>query len=254
MLLDRNEVFMTHMISPVGDNAILVSFGDVISPDINRKIQRLIADIQNMKDPAIHELIPAYTSLLIQYDAMKCSYAELKRKLEPTLSMPVEISKEDSVTVIEIPTMYGGEYGPDLTFVAEYHNMTEDEVVDIHSGTDYLVYMLGFIPGFAYLGGMDRRIATPRLQSPRQSIPAGSVGIAGEQTGIYPSQSPGGWQIIGRTPVTMYDIQRSNPSLVSAGQYVRYIPINEETFRSIEKNKEQYTPVSRLVKVGDLRG
>ena len=92
------------------------------------------------------------------------------------------------------------------------------------------------------------------MQSPRQSIPAGSVGIAGEQTGIYPSQSPGGWQIIGRTPVTMYDIQRSNPSLVSAGQYVRYIPIDEEIFRSIEKNKEQYTPVSRIVKVGDLRG
>ena len=114
--------------------------------------------------------------------------------------------------------------------------------------------MLGFIPGFAYLGGMDPRIATPRLQAPRQSIPAGSVGIAGEQTGIYPSQSPGGWQIIGRTPVVMYHLERESPSLLSAGQYVRYVPIDEETFHSIEASGHAYTPVSRVIKVGELRG
>ena len=245
---------MTHTISPVGDSAILISFGDVICPTINRKIQRVIETIQDMKDPAIYELIPAYTSLMIQYDALAYSYTELKSKLEPVLSINIDISEEDRVTVVEIPTLYGGDYGPDLSSVASYHNMSEHDVIKIHSGTDYLVYMLGFIPGFAYLGGMNPCIATPRLQAPRQSIPAGSVGIAGEQTGIYPSQSPGGWQIIGRTPVVMYDLERESPSLLSAGQYVRYIPIDEETFWSIEKNKDQYTPVSRIVKVGDLRG
>lgn len=242
------------MISPVGDTALLISFGDVISPAINYKIRRMIEMIEDMKDPAIREMIPAYTSLLIQYDALESSYKELKTRLEPIVSIPVEISEEDCVTVIEIPTAYGGEYGPDLSVVAAHNHMSEDEVVSIHSGRDYLVYMLGFIPGFAYLGGMDSRIATPRLQTPRQSIPAGSVGIAGEQTGIYPSQSPGGWQIIGRTPITMYDLQREMPSLLSAGQYVRYVPIDEEVFHNIKEIQNQYIPISRVIKVGELRG
>lgn len=245
---------MTHTISPVGDSAILISFGDVICPIINRKIQQVMKTIHDMKDPAIYELVPAYTSLMIQYDALEYSYTELKSKLEPVLAISVDISEEDRVTVIEIPTLYGGDYGPDLSFVANYHNLSEQDVITIHSETDYLVYMLGFIPGFAYLGGMNPRIATPRLQTPRQSIPAGSVGIAGEQTGIYPSQSPGGWQIIGRTPVVMYDLERESPSFLSAGQYVRYIPIDEEVFRSIEENCHEYTPVSRVIKVGELRG
>ncbi len=244
---------MTHTISPVGDSAILISFGDVICPTINRKIQRVIEVIHDMKDPAIHELIPAYTSLMIQYDALEYSYTELKSKLEPVLVITADISEEDRVTVIEIPTLYGGDYGPDLSFVANYHNISENDVITIHSGTDYLVYMLGFIPGFAYLGGMNPCIATPRLQTPRQSIPAGSVGIAGEQTGIYPSQSPGGWQIIGRTPVVMYNLERESPSLLSAGQYVRYVPIDEEVFHSIEASGHEYTPVSRIIKVGELR-
>ena len=245
---------MTHTISPVGDSAILISFGDVICPTINHKIQHVIEVIHDMKDPAIYELIPAYTSLLIQYNALEYSYAELKSKLEPVLAITVDISEEDGVTVIEIPTLYGGEYGPDLSSVASYHNMSEHDVIKIHSGTDYLVYMLGFIPGFAYLGGMSPRIATPRLQTPRQSIPAGSVGIAGEQTGIYPSQSPGGWQIIGRTPLVMYDLERESPSLLSAGQYVRYVPIDKEVFHSIKASSHEYTPVSRVIKVGELRG
>lgn len=245
---------MTHTISPVGDSAILISFGDVICPTINHKIQHVIEVIHDMKDPAIYELIPAYTSLMIQYDALAYSYAELKSKLEPVLAINVDISEEDRVIVVEIPTLYGGDYGPDLSSVASYHNMSEHDVIKIHSGTDYLVYMLGFIPGFAYLGGMNPCIATPRLQAPRQSIPAGSVGIAGEQTGIYPSQSPGGWQIIGRTPVVMYDLERESPSLLSAGQYVRYVPIDEEVFHSIKASSHEYTPVSRVIKVGELRG
>ena len=158
------------------------------------------------------------------------------------------------VTVVEVPTVYGGEFGPDLSFVATHNHLSEDEVVSIHSGTDYLVYMLGFIPGFTYLGGMDSRIATPRLSSPRTLIPAGSVGIAGEQTGTYPSDSPGGWQIIGRTPVTMYDMSKAQVALLNAGDYVRYVPIDESEFHRIKLLGSDYVPVIREVEVGDLRG
>ena len=158
------------------------------------------------------------------------------------------------VTVVEVPTVYGGEFGPDLSFVASHNHLSEDEVIAIHSGTDYLVYMLGFIPGFTYLGGMDSRIATPRLSSPRTLIPAGSVGIAGEQTGTYPSDSPGGWQIIGRTPVTMYDMSKAQAALLKAGDYVRYVPIDESEFHRIKALGTDYVPVIREVEVGDLRG
>ena len=158
------------------------------------------------------------------------------------------------VTVVEVPTVYGGEFGPDLSFVASHNHLSEDEVISIHSGTDYLVYMLGFIPGFTYLGGMDPRIATPRLSSPRTLIPAGSVGIAGEQTGTYPSDSPGGWQIIGRTPVTMYDMAKAQAALLNAGDYVRYVPIDESEFHRIKALGADYIPVIREVEVGDLRG
>jgi KipI family sensor histidine kinase inhibitor len=129
---------------------------------------------------------------------------------------------------VEIPTIYGGEYGPDLDFVAQYHHLTPAEVIRIHSGVDYPVYMLGFIPGFAYLGGLDAAIATPRLDQPRTRIPAGSVGIAGAQTGVYPLDTPGGWRIIGRTPLRLFDPLADPPALLSPGDIVRFIPVSEE--------------------------
>ena len=185
---------------------------------------------------------------------MLYSYAELCNIIEPTLEQTVTDNANELVTVVEIPTVYGGEFGPDLGFVASHNNLTEDEVVAIHSGTDYLVYMLGFIPGFTYLGGMDPRIATPRLPSPRTLIPAGSVGIAGEQTGTYPSDSPGGWQIIGRTPVTMYDMSKKQAALLSAGDYVRYVPIDEAEYNRIKALGVDYAPSMYEVEVGELRG
>lgn len=129
--------------------------------------------------------------------------------------------------------LYGGKYGEDLKDVAEINKLTEDEVIKIHSGTDYLIYMLGFLPGFAYLGGLDDRIKTPRLQNPRTKIHAGAVGIGGEQTGIYPLSSPGGWRLIGTTPVKPYDPERDEPILYSAGDYIRFVPIDKETFDDI---------------------
>ena len=245
---------MKPTISPVGDRAISIDFGQVIDPTINRHIRQTIERIKELQLEGIIELVPTYCALLVEYDAMLYSYSEICNIIEPTLEEGMTNTTNELVTVVEVPTVYGGEFGPDLSFVASHNHLSEDEVISIHSGTDYLVYMLGFIPGFTYLGGMDSRIATPRLSSPRTLIPAGSVGIAGEQTGTYPSDSPGGWQIIGRTPVTMYDMSKAQAALLKAGDYVRYVPIDESEFHRIKALGTDYAPVIREVEVGDLRG
>jgi len=245
---------MKPTISPVGDRAISIDFGQVIDPTINRHIRQTIERIKELQLDGIIELVPTYCALLVEYDAMLYSYSEICNIIEPTLEEGMTNTTNELVTVVEVPTVYGGEFGPDLSFVASHNHLSEDEVISIHSGTDYLVYMLGFIPGFSYLGGMDSRIATPRLSSPRTVIPAGSVGIAGEQTGTYPSDSPGGWQIIGRTPVTMYDMSKAQAALLKAGDYVRYVPIDESEFHRIKALGTDYVPIVREVEVGDLRG
>ncbi len=245
---------MKPTISPVGDRAISIDFGQVIDPKINRHIRQTIERIKELQLEGIIELVPTYCALLVEYDAMLYSYSDICNIIEPTLEEGMTDTMNELATVVEVPTVYGGEFGPDLSFVATHNHLSEDEVVSIHSGTDYLVYMLGFIPGFTYLGGMDPRIATPRLSSPRTLIPAGSVGIAGEQTGTYPSDSPGGWQIIGRTPVTMYDMSKAQAALLNAGDYVRYVPIDESEFHRIKSLGSDYLPVIREVEVGDLRG
>lgn len=245
---------MKPTISPVGDRAISIDFGQVIDPTINRHIRQTIERIKELQLDGIIELVPTYCALLVEYDAMLYSYSEICNIIEPTFEEGMANTTNELVTVVEVPTVYGGEFGPDLSFVASHNHLSEDEVISIHSGTDYLVYMLGFIPGFTYLGGMDLRIATPRLSSPRTLIPAGSVGIAGEQTGTYPSDSPGGWQIIGRTPVTMYDMSKAQAALLNAGDYVRYVPIDESEFHRIKSLGSDCVPVIREVEVGDLRG
>ena len=245
---------MKPTISPVGDRAISIDFGQVIDPKINRHIRQTIERIKELQLDGIIELVPTYCALLVEYDAMLYSYSDICNIIEPTLEEDMTDTRNELVTVVEVPTVYGGEFGPDLSFVATHNHLSEDEVVSIHSGTDYLVYMLGFIPGFTYLGGMDPRIATPRLSSPRTLIPAGSVGIAGAQTGTYPSDSPGGWQIIGRTPVTMYDISKEQAALLSAGDYVRYVPIDEAEYNRIKALGAEYAPSMYEVEVGELRG
>ena len=245
---------MKPTISPVGDRAISIDFGQVSAPKINRHVRQTIERIKELQLDGIIELVPTYCALLVEYDAMLYSYSDICNIIEPTLEEGMTDTTNELVTVVEVPTVYGGDFGPDLSFVASHNHLSEDEVVSIHSGTDYLVYMLGFIPGFTYLGGMDPRIATPRLSSPRTLIPAGSVGIAGEQTGTYPSDSPGGWQIIGRTPVTMYDMSKAQAALLKAGDYVRYVPIDESEFHRVKALGTDYVPVIREVEVGDLRG
>lgn len=238
-----------------GDNAIQMEFGNEISKQINAKIRSTIDEIEKSKIEGIIEMIPTYRSITITYDPCVVRYKNLVEKLKE-FEKSENAGESETVRIVEIPTCYGGEYGPDIKFISEHAGLSEEEVIDIHTGTDYLVYMLGFAPGFTYLGGLDERIATPRLSSPRLKIPAGSVGIAGTQTGTYPSDSPGGWQLLGRTPLKLYDKESEPPVFINAGDYIRYIKISEEEYKSIEEqvNNGSYKVNIRTVSRGELRG
>lgn len=215
-----------------GDKSVAVLFGDAITEEINTSIRAFDEALTEEQIDGITETVPTYCSLTIHYDPERIRYRPLREKLEQMLSVHHKAQRMNP-TVIEIPVLYGGEYGPDLEYVAKYNHMTPEEVIRIHSGGEYLIYMLGFTPGFSYMGGMDDSIATPRLKTPRVLIPAGSVGIAGKQTGIYPIDSPGGWQLIGRTPVRLYDAERDDPILLDAGLRVKFIPVDEAEYQRI---------------------
>lgn len=215
-----------------GDTSVAILFGDEISEEINTKIRAFDEALNEEQIDGIYETVPTYCTLTIHYAPEKIRYNELCEKLNKLLSVSHKAQKMNTI-IMEIPVLYGGEYGPDIEYVAEYNHMSVDEVIRIHSQAEYLIYMLGFTPGFSYMGGMDDRIATPRLKTPRVLIPAGSVGIAGKQTGIYPIDSPGGWQLIGRTPVRLYDAERDTPILLDAGLHVKFIPIDETEYQRI---------------------
>ncbi|MCG1021158.1 5-oxoprolinase subunit PxpB [Sutcliffiella horikoshii] len=220
---------------PLGDTGIQVLFGSDISEKTNYQI-RLIADtLRKQEVEGIIEWVPAYTTLTIFYQPDKIIYKDLCKKLEDILDQLQREEVQSNSTVYEIPVLYGGEVGPDLSEVASCNGLTEDEVVAIHSAQSYLIYMMGFVPGFPYLGGMAKDIATPRRENPRVKIEAGSVGIAGEQTGVYPLETPGGWQIIGKTPVKLYDPDREEPILLSAGDYIRFVPVGQKEYEKIEE-------------------
>ena len=229
-----------------GDSSLLVEFGNEIDPDINRKISATIRLMKQNEIKGVVDIIPAFCSLLINYDPRVISYADIRARIEALLKVEVK-SGESKKIIYEIPVCYGGEYGPDINTIAENAGISVDEVIKIHSSSDYLIYMLGFLPGFCYLGGLDERIHTPRLSNPRLKIPAGSVGIGGSQTGIYPVESPGGWQLMGKTPVKTYDPDRKVPILVNAGEYIRFIPIDEAEFLRIKAlvDKNEYEVVVR---------
>ena len=236
-----------------GDSAIVMEFGDTIEKEINARIAAVVENLKNKKIDGILDILPTYRSILINYDPVKISYGEMMDILKG-LSKTDSNKQSDEVRLIEIPTLYGGEYGPDIDFVAENAKMSKEEVIKIHSGTDYLVYMMGFIPGFTYLGGLDERIATPRLKSPRLKIDPGSVGIAGSQTGMYPLESPGGWQLIGRTPLKLFDDTKEPPVFIQAGDYIRYVPIDQKEYDRIKNEVENdtYKVSIKKVKRGDL--
>ena len=223
-----------------GDSSLLIVFGEEISPAINAKIASVVRLMREQHIEGIVDVIPAFASLLINYNPQVLSYRTLRERMEALMSLDLD-TQEAVKRVYQIPVCYGGKYGPDIQAIADHAGLSVEEVISIHSSCDYLIYMLGFLPGFCYLGGLDQRIHTPRLSNPRLSIPAGSVGIGGSQTGIYPMDSPGGWQLMGMTPVKTYDPKREVPILVNAGEYIRFIPITGDEFLQIKDEVDRGT-------------
>jgi KipI family sensor histidine kinase inhibitor len=225
---------------PAGDSAILIEFEQKIAPEINKKITALVRLIKEQQIEGIVEFLPSFCALLVNYDPRIITYGQIHERLSKLAELDLEVDGQ-SARIFEIPTCYGGDYGPDIDFISEQAGLSVQEVINIHSSENYLIYMLGFMPGFSYLGGLDERIHTPRLATPRVKIHGGSVGIAGGQTGIYPLDSPGGWQLLGMTPVKTYDPNREVPILYNAGDYIRFVPINEDEFLSIKNQVEEGT-------------
>lgn len=210
--------------APLGDSALSLELGTGIDPLLNARVHALVARLMASPLPGVREVTPAYAALLVHYDPLILDYATVRDwalGLAGDLPQQVPVSER----VIEIPVRYGGEDGPDLDFVARHNGLTPAEVVRIHTATEYRVYMMGFTPGFAYLGGLDARIAAPRLETPRTLIPAGAVGIAGLQTGIYPLASPGGWRLIGRTEARLFDPAADPPCLLAPGEVVKFVEV-----------------------------
>jgi inhibitor of KinA len=231
---------------PLGDRGLLIQLEQRIDEEINQQVLRLAQEIQSLQISGIEEIVPAFASLAIYYNPFVISYRELLQLLRGIKGPSKTTTVQETKRVVSIPVLYGGDRGPDLTFVAEYHGITAEEVIRLHTGDIYRVYMLGFSPGFPYLGGLTPRLHTPRLATPRVKVEAGSVGIAGSQTGIYSLSTPGGWRIIGHTPVPLFDpTNDQQPTLLQAGDYIRFESITEEEYEEIRKRieKKTYQPV-----------
>jgi len=221
-------------LSPLGDRALRIEVGSTIDEETHARVRAVCARLAARVVPGTIELVPAFASVTVFYDPLLVprmaggddvgAYARFAALVTHALTDLDDATLLPARTV-EIPVCYGGEYGPDLESVAQQHDLSAEEVVRIHTAGDYVVYMIGFSPGFAYLGGLSPRIATPRRAEPRTMVPAGSVGIGGDQTGVYPLASPGGWQLIGRTPLVLFDAARAPAALLAAGDRVRFRPI-----------------------------
>lgn len=215
-----------------GDTALSVELGEGINSAVNRRVHALYRILKRRALAGILSLNPTYRSLFLQYDPTACSFERLMTVVEEALG-DIEDASEGSGPLLDVPVCYGDEFGPDLAEVAAFHGLTQDEVIRRHTAPVYHVYMIGFTPGFPYLGGLDSALHTPRKAVPRSRVPAGSVGIAEQQTGIYPIESPGGWQIIGRTPLKLFDLHRDPPFLVEAGMAVRFHAISRKDYESL---------------------
>lgn len=228
-------------IYPISEKAVTIEFGHVIDESLMDRISRFNWLLNQNPFPGLLSTVPAYSTLSIFFDPVKV----IQNHTLPGKSCLAKVSgylnslKEDESPssiaeepVIAIPVCYGGAFGPDLEYVADYHKLSMGEVISIHSSAVYKVYMIGFIPGFAYLGGLSALLETPRKDNPRKAVPAGAVGIAGKQTGVYPLETPGGWQLIGQTPVKLFDAQRLQPSLLKAGDSIKFEPISLPDFET----------------------
>lgn len=230
-----------HIIFPLGDAALTVDFGNSISEAVNKKVVSLFKELQNSPLPGMIEAVPAYSSLTVFYDILslrkkvppeKTVFEWMKKKVDTFLQHPAGFTDEGG-KLIRIPVCYDHDLGNDLTGISERKKITTDEIVRLHTSTIYRVYMLGFLPGFPYMGEVDERIAVPRKHEPAP-VAAGSAGIAGKQTGIYPFDSPGGWQIVGRTPIKLFNKEKQEPTLLNAGDNVQFYSISRDEFENYQ--------------------
>jgi inhibitor of KinA len=219
---------------PASDQSLLVHFGKEISLDTHREIVSFLKLLKAEPLNGVVNLHPAYCSVLVKFDALKWTHQDIEASLMPYLVRLRKV-KLPEPRLREIPVCYGGEHGPDLEEVASIHTLSVEQVIRIHSSATYTAYFLGFVPGFAYLGGLPEQLATPRLESPRNKVPAGSVAIGGSQTGVYPVSTPGGWRLIGRTPRKMLDLQSKHMSFVETGDQIRFLPISAKDFDEWEE-------------------
>jgi len=241
------KILLGAKIQPLGEAAIQVSFGEKIDPQLCICARALAAELEKTPFLGLKEVEVSYTGVAVFFEPLILSREKLE-KANPELShsyqvvenyinnllKKIELSEADITPKVRVPVCYGGEYGPDLEYVAEYHKMTQEEVINKHTSGDYLVYMIGFAPGFPYVGGLPEEIVTPRRKTPRLAIPKGSVGIAGTQTGAYPLETPGGWQLIGRTPLELFRINDlDHPSVLQAGDRLQFYAITSEEFKRI---------------------
>ena len=232
----QSKLFSEPVFRHVGDRGLLVEFSAEIDLETNQKIHAFSKSLDNPLPEGVIEIIPSYRSLVLVYEPLVVDLQELK-KILTSLYRDLESTPISNPEIVEIPVCYGGEFGEDLEQVADHNGLSAEEVIRIHSETIYPVYMIGFTPGFPYLGGLSAKIHTPRLATPRTTVPAGSVGIANNQTGIYPIASPGGWQLIGRCPYKIFDPLRPNPFLVKAGDHLRFIPVSRQDFLNLQTGK-----------------
>ncbi|MEZ7172118.1 5-oxoprolinase subunit PxpB [Sporosarcina sp. OR05] len=232
---------MKYNLSPLGDEAVVIEVGTEISPATEKKVNAIVATLEELKPSWMVEYIPAYTTVTVIYkvDRLKENrpYNSICKRIQELMNEVKEVSMCEQ-KVVRIPVVYGGVHGPDLAFVAEHNGLTPEEVIRIHTSGTYTVHMIGFAPGFPFIGGMSEKIAAPRRQSPRLHIPARTVGIAGMQTGVYPIDSPGGWQLIGRTPIELFLPTEDPPSLLSAGDTIQFYEITQEEYEALRGDFE----------------
>jgi len=229
---------------PLGESAVVVQFGAAIKRHTHQQVQALSAYLDAHPFPGFVEYVPAFTTVTVYYNPLETSHNEatsphdhVTTTLESMLDQTTEEAEPSTPRIVEIPVCYGGKFGPDLALVASHTHLSAEEVIALHTQPEYLVYMIGFAPGFPYLGGMPEQLVIPRKEKPRTKVPAGSVGIAGKQTGVYSIQTPGGWQLIGRTPLRLFTPQAETPSLLSAGDYIRFISITEREYERTQQHE-----------------
>jgi inhibitor of KinA len=218
------SLFERPMYRLMGDRAFLIELGDGIGPEVNRRVRALFVELERLALEGMRELIPSYRSLLVIYDPLAATVSDFTRHIEEAWA-GLDPARLPPPKTMRVPVVYGGACGPDLDWVADYHGITPQEVIRLHTQPTYQVYMIGFTPGYPYMGELADALVTPRRDTPRVKVPRGSVGIAQKQTGIYPVASPGGWQIIGRTPLALFDPKRRPPSALEMGDLVQFYPI-----------------------------